>query len=158
MTPSLKIEPADLDNPQHQRAVLHLLDMYSRDPMGNSAALPVPTRNALIEGLRNHPTSLVLLALVDDDYVGLCVCFEVFSTFQAKPILNIHDLAVDPRHRNLGVGRALLERAETLALESGCCRVTLEVRIYNKPAKHLYRSLGFRESDPVMHFWHKSLG
>ena len=157
MTLSLHIEPANLDDHEHQRAILDLLDMYSRDAMGNSAALPTESRKGIIRGLRKHPTSLVLLATVDGDYTGLCVCFEVFSTFQAKPILNIHDIAVHPQHRNKGIGRALLERAEQQALERGCCKITLEVREDNVIAQHLYRAAGFRESEPVMHFWHKPL-
>lgn len=154
---ALHIEPADLHNPAHERAVLDLLDMYSRDIMGNSAALPDTTRDALIEGLRRHPTSLVLLASVDSIYAGVCVCFEVFSTFQAKPILNVHDLTVHPQYRNAGIGRALLEHVESQALERGCCKITLEVREDNAAAKHLYHSAGFHDSRPVMHFWHKSV-
>ncbi|MCG6866148.1 MAG: GNAT family N-acetyltransferase [Thiogranum sp.] len=154
---SVRIEAADLDNRRHQGQVVALLDLYSRDAMGNGEPLPEATRAALISGLRRHPASLVLLAWQAQRCVGLCICFEGFSTFQAKPLLNIHDLVVDPAHRNLGVGRALLAAVEAAARERDCCRITLEVRADNGAAQHLYRGVGFRESDPVMHFWHKCL-
>ncbi|MGD8935046.1 MAG: N-acetyltransferase [Thiogranum sp.] len=154
---SVRIQPADLDNHEHQTQVVALLDLYSRDAMGNGEPLPAATRAALISGLRRHPASLVLLAWQADCCAGLCVCFEGFSTFQARPLLNIHDLVVHPAHRNLGVGRALLAAVETAARERDCCRITLEVRADNAAAQHLYRDVGFREADPVMHFWQKSL-
>jgi ribosomal protein S18 acetylase RimI-like enzyme len=153
----LRIEAADLDNPDHQQPVVDLLDMYSRDAMGGGTPLSAGVRNTLIDGLRKRPEALVLLAWQDREAVGLCIGFEGFSTFHARPLLNIHDLAVHPQHRNLGIGRALLEAAEAEAHRRRCCKLTLEVRADNAPAQHLYRDLGFGESTPVMHFWHKML-
>jgi ribosomal protein S18 acetylase RimI-like enzyme len=153
----LSIEAADLDNPDHRQSVLDLLDMYSRDAMGGGTPLAAGVRNTLIDGLRDHPGALVLLAWQERDAVGLCIGFEGFSTFHAQPLLNIHDLAVHPRHRNLGIGRALLAAAETEARRRRYCKITLEVRADNAPAQHLYSDLGFGESTPVMHFWHKTL-
>lgn len=153
----VQIEAADLDNPGHQRQVMRLLDLYSRDAMGNGEPLPDAARAGLIDGLRRHPASVILLAWEDGDCAGLCICFEGFSTFQAKPLLNVHDLVVHPAYRNRGVGRALLAAVESAARERQCCRVTLEVRADNAAAQHLYRSVGFRDSEPPMHFWHKVL-
>lgn len=153
----LTIESADLDNPDHERTVVNLLDMYSRDVMGGGTPLTAVVRSTLIDGLRRRPGTLVLLAWRDREAVGLCIGFEGFSTFHARPLLNIHDLAVHPQHRNRGTGRALLEAAEAEARRRGCCKLTLEVRADNAPAQHLYRELGFGESTPVMHFWHKML-
>lgn len=153
----VRIETADLGNREHQRQIVALLDMYSRDAMGGGAPLPDAVKAALIDGLRTHPTSLVLLARVENEAAGLCIGFEGFSTFHARPLLNIHDLAVNPNYRNRGIGRTLLAAAETAARRRNCCKLTLEVRADNVSAQHLYRSLGFGESTPVMHFWHKML-
>jgi ribosomal protein S18 acetylase RimI-like enzyme len=73
----------------------------------------------------------------------LAVCFFGFSTFQARPLLNIHDLAVVPEYRGRGVGRALLEAAEARAAERGCCKLTLEVQDANPRARQLYERYGF---------------
>ncbi|MDA8746099.1 GNAT family N-acetyltransferase, partial [Rubripirellula amarantea] len=96
---------------------------------------------ALIE----HPASLVLLASVDEQIVGTATCFLGFSTFQARPLLNVHDLAVIPEYRGQGIGRALLACAEASALKRGCCKLTLEVQDDNPKARGLYISFGFRE-------------
>jgi ribosomal protein S18 acetylase RimI-like enzyme len=153
----VSIQAANLDNHRHQRELLTLLDLYSRDAMGNRAALPTAVRRDLIGGLRRHPASLVLLAWFGDRCIGLAICFEGFSTFQAKPLLNIHDLVIHPEFRNRGIGRALLSAIEAAARKRSCCKITLEVRADNAVAKHLYRAVGFTESQPPMHFWHKNL-
>ena len=73
------------------------------------------------------------------------VCFFGLSTFQARPLLNIHDLAVVPEYLGKGIGRALLSAAETRARRHGCCRLTLEVQDDNQWARSLYESFGFED-------------
>jgi ribosomal protein S18 acetylase RimI-like enzyme len=111
--------------------------------MGGGRALPEEVRAALISGLQQHPTTVVLLAWHGDTPVGLAVCFVGFSTFLARPLLNIHDLAVLPAYRRQGVGRLLLERVAAKGQELGCCKLTLEVRADNHPAQRLYAAVGF---------------
>lgn len=139
----LVVMEADLEDPTHQHAVLWLVNAYARDPMGNGRDLPEDVREKLIPGLRKHPASLIFLAFHGDTPVGIAVCFLGFSTFAARPLINIHDLAVRPEYRQQGVGRRLLERVEAKARELGCCKLTLEVREDNHPAQRLYRTVGF---------------
>jgi ribosomal protein S18 acetylase RimI-like enzyme len=134
---------ADLNEPQHQEAILHLINAYARDPMGDGRDLPAAVRDRLIPGLRQHPTSLVFLAFDDAIPVGVAVCFVGFSTFAARPLVNIHDLAVMPDSRGRGIGRLLLERVEAKGRELGCCKLTLEVREDNHRAQRLYQRFGF---------------
>jgi ribosomal protein S18 acetylase RimI-like enzyme len=134
---------ADLQDRQHQAAIVHLVDAYARDPMGNSTSLPPEVRDRLIPGLRQHPTSMIYLAFDGQEPVGIAVCFLGFSTFAAQPLINIHDLAVVPEYRGQGVGRMLLERVEAKGRELGCCKLTLEVREDNHRAQRLYAQVGF---------------
>lgn len=135
---------ADLDNSAHQAAVLAMIDAYSRDPMGDGQPLSSDARERLIPGLRQHPTTLIVLAFDGDLPVGVAVCFLGFSTFAARPLVNLHDVAVLPSHRGLGVGRGLLEKVEARARELGCCKLTLEVLDKNEPALRTYRAAGFK--------------
>lgn len=64
-------------------------------------------------------------------------------TKHARPLLNIHDLAVVPEWRGKGIGRALLEAAEASAVRRGCCKLTLEVLDDNQSARALYDRYGF---------------
>ena len=141
--PEIHIVEADLEQADHQRAVLELTDAYARDPMGNGEPLSETVRRELIPGLRKHPTTSIFLAYLDGRPIGIANCFMGFSTFAAKPFINISDLAVLPGNRGCGIGRHLLEAVERKARELGCCKLTIEVQENNHRARHLYQTAGF---------------
>lgn len=134
---------ADLHEPAHQRAIIDLLEEYAREVKGNGFAFSDALRQQLISGLQAHPARHVLLASDESRFVGIAVCFVGFSTFAARPVLNLHDLAVTADYRGRGVGKALLHHVEEKARQLDCCKITLEVRYDNDVAKHLYRKVGF---------------
>ena len=139
----VEIIEADLKQPAHQRAIVEMVNAYARDPMGNGTDLPDEIQQMLIDGLQQHPTTLVFLAYVEGQPSGIAVCFRGFSTFAAQPLVNIHDLSVLPAHRGRGIGRRLLQAVEERARSLGCCKVTLEVRDDNLRAKRIYDEYGF---------------
>ena len=145
----VEIIQADLENIQHQRAVVDLVDAYARDPFGNGKSLTNEVRRELIPALRRHPTTLILLAFLQGLPVGIAVCFLGFSTFAARRLINIHDLAVLPDYRGHGIGRLLLEAVEEKARALGCCKLTLEVDASNQRARQIYLAAGFGESDHI---------
>lgn len=156
----LDIRAADFADAAHCAAIVELLDSYATDPIGGGTPLGRDVREQLIPALREHPTALVLLAFADERAVGIAVCFFGFSTFQARPLLNIHDLAVVPAWRGRGVGRALLSAAEARARRRGCCKLTLEVQDENRRARVLYERFGFADfvvADSVTRFLTKPL-
>jgi ribosomal protein S18 acetylase RimI-like enzyme len=147
--PTIVIADANLERPEHQRAVVELLDAYARDPKGDDKPLADDVKRELIAGLQRHPTTHVLLAYAGDRPVGVAVCFLGFSTFAARPLLNLHDFAVLAEHRGHGVGRRLMEAVVAKAQELGCCKVTLEVDEHNERARRLYRAAGFGLADRI---------
>src|SRR5436190_20880963 len=108
----IQIVEADLRLPQHQDAVLAMVDAYSRDAMGKAKPLDPDVRARLIPGLQKHPTTLIFLALDGNRPVGAAICFIGFSTFAAKPLINIHDFVVLTASRGKGVGRRLFDVVE----------------------------------------------
>jgi GNAT superfamily N-acetyltransferase len=96
--------------------------------------------------LQQHPTTLVFLAYHGDEPVGLAICFRGFSTFAARPLVNISDYFVLPAHRGAGVGRELLAAIEARARALGCCKLTLEVQENNRRAQKLYAAAGFSQA------------
>jgi pimeloyl-ACP methyl ester carboxylesterase/ribosomal protein S18 acetylase RimI-like enzyme len=139
------VRRADLHDDADAAAIVRLLDAYATDPRGGGAALPAAVQARLVEGLRATPTARVWLAFEGTEATGVCVGFVGYSTFQARPLLNIHDLAVLPGRRGRGTGGALLAAAEAQALAEGCCKLTLEVQDDNTPARQLYDRFGFRD-------------
>ena len=139
----IEIREADLTDAADAAGIVAVLDSYASDPLGGGQPLSGEVRDRLVPALQDHPNTLVLLAWSDAEPVGLAVCFYGFSTFQARLLLNVHDLAVIPRCRGRGIGRKLLTGAETRARERGCCKLTLEVQDDNLTALGLYESFGF---------------
>ena len=144
--PAVEIVEADLNKKDHQTAIIEMLDAYSRDPMGDGKPLDTVVRKTLISGLQQHPTTLIFLAYSDNSPVGIAVCFKGFSTFAAKPLINIHDFAVLPDCRRLGIGRMMLEKVEQKAIELGCCKLTLETQENNTRARQIYEAAGFAQA------------
>ncbi|WP_298328168.1 GNAT family N-acetyltransferase [Asticcacaulis sp.] len=153
---------ADYRNPAHAEAIVALMQTYARDIMGGGEALPSEVTSALVERLAATPGAVSLLAFADGQPAGLLNAFAGFSTFAARPLLNIHDLIVAPAFRGQGVARALMAEAEAIARERGCAKLTLEVLEGNATAQRLYQSLGYGDYvlDPAMGralFWQKKL-
>jgi ribosomal protein S18 acetylase RimI-like enzyme len=159
---SLAIVDANLADPAHASAFMEMIDAYARDPMEGGMPLPERVRRELVPALRAHPAHYVFLAYDGARAIGFSVCILGFSTFEARPLMNIHDIGVLKEYRGRGIGRRLIERIERRARELDCCKLTLEVRLDNLPARGLYRKLGFGQVQvgmpPVpMEFWQKML-
>ncbi|MEP4077166.1 GNAT family N-acetyltransferase [Haloferula sp.] len=147
-----QVHLADLSSEKDSKAIVQLLNVYATDLFGGGQPLVDYTRENLVEELRKRPTCHVLLASVDEEPAGLAICFEAFSTFLCRPILNIHDFAVAPEFRGRGISKDLLAKVEEQARRLGCCKITLEVLEHNEIARSVYAGFGFRsyELDPKM--------
>ena len=148
----LTIVRTDLADPAHCDALFALLDEYASGPTGSGQRLDPRVRDQLpaLLGARAHFVGW--LAFAGGVPAGVINCFEGVSTFKARPLLNIHDIAVLASHRGRGIGRRLLAAAEAEARARGCCKLTLEALEGNLGAIALYRDVGFvaYELDPAM--------
>ena len=134
---------ADVNNGDHADAILVMLNEYAMDIMGGSKGISAFVQQNLISQLKSRPEALVLLALNQLQPVGLAIAFEGFSTFQAKPLLNLHDFAVSSHARGKGIAKAMLEKLENIARHRGYCKITLEVLEGNLRAQKIYKDFGF---------------
>lgn len=160
----MKIDVITLNyqDPKHVQDMLFLLENYALDPMGGATALSPNVKENLAIELAKLPHAFSVICYVDGDPAGLANCFQTFSTFKCKPLINIHDLVVSNEFRGLGISQKLLQHIETIALKKGCCKITLEVLEGNHIAKNAYLKFGFSgyELDPKMGkalFWEKPL-
>jgi ribosomal protein S18 acetylase RimI-like enzyme len=157
-----EIFQANLDEVSHASALLELLDHYARDPMGGGQGLSEYVLENLLAELKKRDDLLVVLAFHGPRPAGLVNCFEGFSTFKAKPLMNIHDVVVHSDYRGQGLSTRMREKVEQLARQRNCCKLTLEVLQGNRVAQGAYRKAGFSgyQLDPAMGqalFWEKSL-
>jgi GNAT superfamily N-acetyltransferase len=162
MDGAVKIVETDLSRAEDRAALLFLMDLYARDPMQGGEQLPDGVMRELVPALREHPARFVWLAYGNGAPAGFTICFLGFSSFNARPLINIHDISVRAELRGAGVGKLLLAAIESKARELGCCKITLEVRQDNEVARGLYRKAGFDRSvvgaaGVPMEFWQKKL-
>lgn len=156
----IEVVRADYANPGHARIIVELLDAYARDPMGGGEPLRAEVRSGLVGALGRLPHASSLIAFADGEPAGLANCFEGFSTFAGRPLLNIHDFVVLAAYRGRGISQAMLVAIESLARERGCCKITLEVLSGNLAARAAYEKYGFRdyaldEAAGTALFWQK---
>ncbi len=141
--PAAHIRRVDYRDPSDARALLFLLDSYAQDPMGGGTPLSEDAKARLCTDLAERAGAVSFIAWAQAEPIGLVNGFEGYSTFQARPLLNIHDLAVLPAHRGRGVGQALLAATAQYASARGCCKLTLEVLSGNTVALSSYARFGF---------------
>ncbi len=158
----IEIVEADLNIPAYAKALVQLMDEYALDPMGGGQGLSDYVKANLAAELTQRKAAHVILAFVDAAPAGLAVCFEGFSTFACQPLLNIHDVIVALPYRGRGLSKLLLQKAEAIAIDRGCCKLTLEVLEGNQVAQSAYKACGFKgyELNPQMGqalFWEKKL-
>jgi len=165
----VKEEPRDIlivqasyTNPVHAEAICHVLNGYAEDPIGGGHSLPAEVLLHLPEELAKRPHAFSVLAFVNGEPAGLVNCFEGFSTFACRPLVNVHDVAVMKDFRGLGLSQKMLQKVEDIARQRGCCKITLEVLEGNAVAQASYAKFGFAAGmfDPAhgrMLFWTKPL-
>lgn len=96
-----------------------------------------------------NPEYLFLVAEKDGKVVGYAGLFRVLDEG------DITNIVVDERYRGRGLGKAL---TETLLIEGRKCGIhafTLEVRVSNGAAIHIYEELGFVREGIRKHFYEK---
>jgi GNAT superfamily N-acetyltransferase len=142
----IKIVRANLSNPLHQSAIVSMMNAYSQDPMGDGKPLSDYARKNLIDGLLKHPTTIVFVVFEGSVARGIATCFLGFSTFAARPLINLSDFYVEERFRGQGIGMQLLAAIEQEARRLGCCKLTLEVQQNNPVARSIYERFGFGQA------------
>ncbi|WP_354445705.1 GNAT family N-acetyltransferase [Ottowia thiooxydans] len=129
------------------QAVVALLNEYASEPAGGAEPLTSEVKERLVREMAERPHLFSVLAWADEGdtrkAVGLINCVEGFSTFLARPLVNIHDVVVSASHRQRGIAQAMFDFVEREAVRRGACKLTLEVLTGNTSARHLYEKQGF---------------
>ena len=143
---NFEIIEADFKNQTHRKAIPYLLNEYTKDLLGYNKELPEDVLNKIVDGIESFQTGIVILAQKENEVIGMAILFLNFSTFKAQPLINIHDFTVLKSKRNQGIGKRILKKIEEIAIEKGCCKITLETQENNIIARKLYNSFGFSDS------------
>lgn len=99
--------------------------------------------------LLDRPYCTYFVALADGKIAGCCgytdICHEA----------NIDNVVVAPGYRNLGIAQALMQRLMEHGQTSGIEAYTLEVRVSNLTAIHIYEKFGFKSEGIRPGFYEK---
>jgi GNAT superfamily N-acetyltransferase len=112
---------------------------------------PIGARAFLAERLKRDE-SVIFMAIVDGAVGGFTQLYPLFSSVSLKRLWLLNDLFVAPTARRSGAGRALLERAERWAKETGAKGLALSTEVTNATAQALYESAGWTKDDEFVHY------
>lgn len=133
--PAVTIRPATVDD--HNEVVA--LDIRAFEPH-TSPGPPITKDEDFFERV---PAEDHLLAVVDGAIAGYVRLGHPTPLPASKHVTEIRGLAVDPVHRNKGIGAALVQAAIDEATRRGAHKVSLRVMGGNPTAQRLYKRMGF---------------
>lgn len=99
-----------------------------------------PWNKKALEHEINHNTRALYLIVRDKERP---VAF--IGAWLVEEEAHITNIAVVPAERNKGIALLLMKEVMQLAQKEGMQKVSLEVRVSNVAAQHLYRKLGFKD-------------
>ena len=103
-------------------------------------------------------TTYIFMATINDMAVGYVWCEiqskmdNIFKYGQKR--VYIHQISVQPKFRNQGVGRELMLAVEKLGIENGTDRFALDSWEFNKEAHAFFEQLGFSRFN--IKFWREN--
>uniref|UniRef100_A0A7C4BAA1 GNAT family N-acetyltransferase n=1 Tax=Thermofilum pendens TaxID=2269 RepID=A0A7C4BAA1_THEPE len=84
----------------------------------------------------------LIVAVLGDEVVGAAELYVTRVEGYGK-VGVVAFIAVDPRHRGKGIGRKLVEAAESIFKEQGCSYVAASTRATNTASLRLFTGLGY---------------
>lgn len=142
---TVKIRPAVAEDREFILSLAERLIEFGDVPGRDRAAMIARDRSVLAEALTG--SAAAIFVAVDDD--GRSLGFIHLTTaedyYDARETAHVADVIVAREAAGLGVGTALMERAEQWAREQGFAMLTLNVFTANRRARDLYAKLGFAE-------------
>jgi GNAT superfamily N-acetyltransferase len=132
------IRPAERQDAGDVLRLIRALAAYEK--LEHMAAGTEAMLSAALFGPR--PACEALVAERGGRAVAFALFFTTFSTFLCKSGIYLEDIFVEPEHRGLGIGKALLRRLAALAIERDCGRFEWRVLDWNTPSIRFYESLG----------------
>ena len=143
MIEGIRLESVDYLDEIQAADLVDLVEEYAKDPSGHATVLSERVKSSLPAELANVPGAFSFIAYWHDKPVGFINCFMGFSTINAKPLVNVHDLAVKEEYRGRSIGHHLLGAAEQVARSRHCCKMTLEILNFDKFGQQPFEQCGF---------------
>jgi ribosomal protein S18 acetylase RimI-like enzyme len=108
-------------------------------------------RKFLEERLKNND-SVIFTANDKTSVVGFTQLYPSFSSVAMRRIWILNDLYVEESYRRKGVGKLLMDTAETYARNTGAVKMILATQFSNTAAQKLYEARGYVKDEEFHHY------
>lgn len=138
MSAAARLRPATADDVSLITRLIHELAEYEK-----LAHTCVADNVSVSENLfGERPAAEVVLAFIDDEPAGFALYFENYSTHLSRRGMHLEDLYVREHLRGRGIGKLLLAKLASIAVERGYGRMEWAVLRWNESAIRVYDAIG----------------
>lgn len=109
----------------------------------------------LFEGLLDTEKAACYLAEVDGAYVGfiyMSLRVDYVEGSNSSPVGYIEGIYVDPKYRNKGISRMLVETGERWSKSFGCSQLASDTELDNYTGQEFHKKIGFEEAGRIVAF------
>jgi GNAT superfamily N-acetyltransferase len=138
MSIAIAVRPAKAGDLDALTGLLHVLFSLEHDFTFDAARARRGLRLVL-----EKEDALLLAAEADGQVIGMCSVQTLISTAEGGPVGLVEDLVIAETWRGRGIGRLLLNEAESWAASRGLTRLQLLADRANRPALDFYERLGW---------------
>ena len=124
----------------HTDIIAPLFDLYRQFYKADSNL--EASRQFIFDRLTNNE-SVIFLAMDNEKAIGFMQLYPLFASVALKSLWLLNDLYVDSSARKMGVGGALMHKAEEFAKETNARGLFLRTATDNIPAQKLYEKCGW---------------
>lgn len=93
---------------------------------------------------QNSRFDKIWVATIEDQVIGVLALIISDSTYKQKLVARVDAIVVDKNFQGHGIGKKLLENAESYAKKIGCQEVVLSSSYKRKEAHKFYKRLGYK--------------
>jgi GNAT superfamily N-acetyltransferase len=154
---SIHVRPATADDASIILRFIHELALYEKQPEAVVATEADLLRDGwalAADGVTKIDTPVQFRCVIAEHEgapVGFALFFDSYSTWEGHHGIYLEDLYVQPTHRGLGLGKALLAQVAAIAVAEGCPRLEWSVLDWNQPSIDFYHRIGaFKKSEWFM--------
>lgn len=97
-----------------------------------------------------HGRSEAIVGRANGEVVAFALYYFTFSTTRGRPGLHLDDLYVHPSHRGRGLGRRMMHKLASTAIDRGCVRFEWWALGWNERARSFYREIGAQEMNELV--------
>ncbi|WP_226586024.1 ribosomal protein S18-alanine N-acetyltransferase [Halobacillus litoralis] len=102
-----------------------------------AASFPVPwSSDTFAKEMQDNPHAYYYVVEKEDKIIGYCGLWLIIDE------AHITNIAIHPDYRGLKYGERLFRHTCKKAIENGAIKLSLEVRVSNTAAQHMYRKFG----------------